>query len=186
RRSAQTALHQITSALLRVMAPILSFTAEEAWPVFAPQVWKSQGETIFTQTYHEFAAVPDAHLLEPKWARVRAIRALVLRKLEDLRAVGGIGSSLQAEVLLRVSAEDHDLLATLGDDLRFVMITSQARIVRAGAAHEPEVSVTASSHAKCDRCWHWREDVGAHSDHPGLCARCVSNLYGSGEPRAYA
>ena len=186
RRSAQTALHQITSALLRAMAPILSFTAEEAWPLFAPQLCKAQGGTIFTQTYHEFPAVPDAHLLEPKWARIREIRAQVLRKLEDLRAAGSIGSSLQAEVELRVSSEDHDLLATLGDDLRFVLITSAARIVPTSDAGEPVITASPSAHAKCDRCWHWREDVGASEAHPGLCGRCVANLHGGGEPREFA
>jgi len=186
RRCAQTALHQITSALLRVMAPILSFTAEEAWPIFAPDLWKAHGETIFTQTFHEFPAVPDAHLLLPKWTRVREIRAGVLRSLEEVRAAGGIGSSLQAEVELRVSDEDHDLLATLGDDLRFVLITSKATLARAGGGRPPEVVVTPSAHPKCERCWHWRADVGADPAHPGLCGRCTSNLHGDGEPRAFA
>jgi isoleucyl-tRNA synthetase len=186
RRSAQTALHHVTSALLRVMAPILSFTAEEAWPLFAPKLWKEHGETIFTQTYHDFPAVPEAHLLLPKWARIREIRSDVLRSLEEVRTAGGIGSSLQAEVELRVSAEDHDLLATLGDDLRFVLITSQATLVRAASETEVGVSVAPSGHAKCERCWHWRSDVGADPAHPGICGRCVSNLHGDGEPRAFA
>ena len=186
RRSAQTALHHITSALLRVMAPILSFTAEEAWPLFAPALWKEQGETIFTQTYHEFPAVQDAHLLLPKWGRIREIRAGVLRSLEEVRSAGGIGSSLQAEVKLRVNAEDYELLATLGDDLRFVMITSAAGLEKAADPQDAGVAVEPSGHAKCERCWHWRADVGAHAEHPGLCARCVSNLLGDGEPREFA
>ncbi len=168
------------------MAPILSFTAEEAWPLFAPKLWKEHGETIFTQTYHDFPAVPEAHLLLPKWARMREIRSDVLRSLEEVRTAGGIGSSLQAEVELRVNAEDHDLLATLGDDLRFVLITSRATLVRAASADDAGVSVTPSGHAKCERCWHWRSDVGADAAHPGICGRCVSNLHGDGEPRAFA
>jgi isoleucyl-tRNA synthetase len=186
RRSAQTALHHVTSALLRVMAPILSFTAEEAWPLFAPDLWKAHGETIFSQTYHEFPAVSDAHLLLAKWSRVRQIRADVLRSLEEVRTAGRIGSSLQAEVRLRVTGEDHDLLATLGDDLRFVLITSQASLQRVPDAEETGVDVTPSGHAKCERCWHWRSDVGADAAHPGICGRCVSNLRGDGEPRAFA
>ncbi len=186
RRSAQTALHHITSALLRLMAPILSFTAEEAWPMFAPRLWKEQGETIFTQTYHEFPAVPDAHLLVPKWARIREVRADVLRSLEDVRSAGGIGSSLQAEVTLRVSGEDHDLLSTLADDLRFVLITSAARLERVDAPETTGVEVNPSTHAKCERCWHWRADVGSDPAHPALCGRCVSNLFGTGEPRSFA
>ena len=186
RRSAQTALHHVTSALLKVMAPILSFTAEEAWPLFAPALWKAHGETIFTQTYHEFPAVPDGHLLLAKWSRVREIRASVLRSLEEVRTAGKIGSSLQAEVSLRVTGEDHDLLATLGDDLRFVLITSQASLQRVPDAQSAGVDVTPSVHAKCERCWHWRADVGADAAHPGICGRCVSNLSGDGEPRAFA
>ncbi|MEN9314858.1 MAG: isoleucine-tRNA ligase [Pseudomonadota bacterium] len=186
RRSAQTALHQITSALLRVMAPILSFTAEEAWPLFAPALWKDGGETIFTQTYHEFPAVADAHLLVPKWTRLREIRARVLRSLEEQRSAGRIGASLQAEVELRVGTEDFDLLDTLGDDLRFVLITSQARIARAERADEEAILVTPSEHAKCDRCWHLRADVGLDPAHPTICGRCVANLHGDGEPRQFA
>ena len=186
RRSAQTALHHVTSALLRVMAPVLSFTAEEAWPLFAPGLWKRDGETIFTQTYHEFPAVADAHLLVPKWEKVREIRARVLRSLEEQRSAGRIGSSLQAEVELRVGAEDYDLLSTLGDDLRFVLITSQARVARAQRAEDEAVVVEPSAHAKCDRCWHWRADVGADAAHPTICGRCVANLHGDGEPRQVA
>ncbi len=186
RRSAQTALHHVTSALLRVMAPILSFTAEEAWPLFAPKAWAEGGETIFTQTWHAFPAVPDGPLLEPKWARIRALRAEVLRALEEVRSAGGIGSSLQAEVELRVSPEDRDLLATLDDDLRFVLITSQARVAASEQPDRIDVLVTPSSHAKCERCWHWRADTGAHAEHPGLCGRCVDNLFGDGEPRRFA
>ncbi|MFP5459958.1 MAG: isoleucine--tRNA ligase [Gammaproteobacteria bacterium] len=185
RRSAQTALHHVTSALLRAMAPILSFTAEEAWPLFAPKLWAEGGETIFTQTWHEFPAVPDGHLLTLKWERIRALRGDVLRRLEELRSAGGIGSSLQAEVELRVGGEDFDLLSTLGDDLRFVLITSAATVTRA-QGQETEVLVTPSAHAKCERCWHWRADTGAHAEHPGLCGRCVDNLFGEGEPRQCA
>jgi isoleucyl-tRNA synthetase len=186
RRSAQTALWHVTHSLLRAMAPILSFTAEEAWPLFAPQLWKSQGETIFTQTYYEFPAVADAHLLLPKWTRVRELRAEVLRRLEEVRSAGGIGSSLQAEVELRVTGEDHDLLATLGDDLRFVLITSQARLAKAASPADVGVAVTPSPHAKCERCWHWRADVGANPAHPTICGRCDANLHGDGEPRRFA
>jgi len=186
RRSAQTALHHVTNALLRVMAPILSFTAEEAWPLLAPKLWKEQGETIFTQTYHAFPAIPDAHVLLPKWGRIREIRAGGLRSLEEVRSAGGIGSSLQAEVELRVSDEDHALLSTLGDDLRFVMITSAARLAKAAGPQDAGVTVEPSAHAKCERCWHWRADVGGDPDHPGLCGRCVSNLFGDGEARAFA
>ncbi len=186
RRSAQTALHHIAHGLLRLMAPILSFTAEEAWPLLAPALHAEQGETIFTQTYHVYPQPDDAHALLPKWARIRELRGLVMKELEAHRTAGSIGSSLQAEIALRVSAEDHALLATLGDDLRFVLITSQA--VLEAPASEPDVvvRVAPSVHAKCDRCWHLRADVGHDATHPTLCARCTGNLFGAGEVRRVA
>ena len=186
RRSAQTALHAITDTLLRLMAPILSFTAEEAWPLFAPEAWKNGGETIFTQTWHVFAPQPDAETLREKWATIRAVRADVLREIEAVRATGAIGSSLQAEIEVRASGARYEALASLGDDLRFVLITSQARLVRAAGPEDEAIVVTPSAHAKCERCWHYRADVGADAQHPTLCGRCTENLYGAGEPRRYA
>ncbi|HMM51856.1 MAG TPA: isoleucine--tRNA ligase [Burkholderiaceae bacterium] len=194
RRSAQTALHQVAQSIVRTMAPILSFTAEEAWPLLAPQAWKAGGETIFTQTWHAFEGMGElasedsqaTALLRMKWETIRAVRAEVMKKLEEARSAGAIGSSLQAEVMLRASGETFDALASLGDDLRFVMITSQARVAR-GADDEPvSISVAPSEHAKCERCWHYRADVGADPAHPTICARCVENLHGAGEPRSAA
>ena len=167
-------------------APILSFTAEEAWPLFAPALHREQGETIFTQTYHVYPQPDDAHALLPKWARIRELRSLVLKELEASRTAGAIGSSLQAEVVLTVSPEDHALLATLGDDLRFVLITSKATLKAASGAAPITVEVAASGHAKCERCWHLRDDVGHDPAHPTLCGRCTSNLFGAGESRHVA
>ncbi len=178
RRSAQTALWHITHAMLRWMAPFLSFTAEEAWKVF------DGGDSIFTQTYWSLGT-PDAALLA-KWARVRELRDAVNKEIETLRAAGGLGSSLQAEVVLTVTAEDHALLGTLGDDLKFVFITSAVTLVGAPDGQALAVQVAASAHVKCERCWHWREDVGHDTAHPTLCGRCTSNLYGAGETRTVA
>ncbi|MDE2080597.1 MAG: isoleucine--tRNA ligase [Burkholderiales bacterium] len=180
RRSAQTALAQITHAMLRWMAPFLSFTAEEAWQVFAPSQPGYSG-TIFTETYAAFEA-PDAALLA-RWSRLRALRDAVNKEIETLRAAGGLGSSLQAEVLITADADDHALLAALGDELKFVLITSQAGLRRGDVL---AVEVRASSALKCERCWHWRSDVGHDPAHPGLCGRCTSNLYGAGEVRRVA
>lgn len=177
RRSAQTALWQVTHAMLRWMAPFLSFTAEEAWQVFAPGVSPS----IFTQTYWKFDT-PDAALLA-KWARIREIRDLANKEIEALRTAGQVGSSLQANLRIGAPAEDFALLASLGDDLRFVTITSQAVLE---AAEALSVSVTPSSATKCERCWHWRDDVGHDPAHPTLCGRCTANLFGSGETRRAA
>jgi isoleucyl-tRNA synthetase len=178
RRSAQTALWQITHAMLRWMAPFLSFTAEEAWAQFAGA--QSSG-SIFTETYWEFAA-PDATLLD-KWSQVRAVREAVNKEIEHVRTGGSVGSSLQANVVVTAPAEHHALLASLGDDLKFVFITSVAELL---AGDELKISVTPSTAQKCERCWHWRDDVGANPAHPTLCGRCDSNLHGAGEVRTVA
>ncbi len=175
RRSAQTALWTLTHAMLRWMAPFLSFTAEEAWKVF------DGGDTVFTQTFWKFDA-PDAALLAT-WTRIRALRDGVNKDIEALRAAGGVGSSLQARVALTVSAEDHALLAALGDDLKFVLITSAVELT-AGDAFS--ATVQASAATKCERCWHYRDDVGSDAAHPTICGRCSSNLYGAGETRRVA
>jgi isoleucyl-tRNA synthetase len=177
RRSAQTALWHITHAMLRWMAPFLSFTAEEAWKLFG----NSKTGTIFTETYWQFEAADDA--LITKYNRIRVIRDEVNKALEELRAKGEVGSSLQAEVSLSLPPEDHALLATLGDDLKFIFITSAIEIV---ASDAQSIRATASKHQKCERCWHYREDVGSHAEHPSICGRCVSNLYGEGEKRSCA
>ena len=121
-------------------------------------------------------------MLTEKWLRLRAIRAAVTRKLEDARSAGEIGSSLQAEVELGVAAGDAALLRSLDDDLKYVFITSKAA-VREAAVDEAEVAVKASGDAKCERCWHYRRDIGVSAKHPTICARCVSNLDGPGEVR---
>jgi isoleucyl-tRNA synthetase len=177
RRSAQTALWHITQAMLRWMAPFLSFTAEEAWKVFA----KDSSGTIFTETYWKFGATDDALL--PKWNRIREIRDEVNKQIEVVRTEGKVGSSLQAEVELTVPQADHDLLSTLGEDMKFVFITSAIKIIAGSAL---SVWAEASKHAKCERCWHYREDVGHDADHPTICGRCTSNLHGNGEKREFA
>ncbi len=176
RRSAQSALWTITQAMLRWMAPFLSFTAEEAWKLLRPDA-----VSIFTETYLDLGT-PDAALLA-RWARVQAIREAVNKAIEEVRAQGGVGSSLQATVRVGAAGDDLALLRSLGEDLRFVLITSAAEVVE---ARELTVTVTPSTASKCERCWHWREDVGHDDAHPGLCGRCTSNLYGAGEPRRVA
>ena len=175
RRSAQTALHQITHAMLRWMAPFLSFTAEEAWKVFG------NSESIFLETYTDLPAGDEALLA--KWARLREIRDVVNKDIEAVRAEGRVGSSLQAEVRVSAQPEDLALLQSLGDDLKFVFITSAAEAL---AGETLQAAVTPSSHAKCDRCWHYRADVGINPEHPSLCGRCDSNLHGAGEERRKA
>jgi isoleucyl-tRNA synthetase len=175
RRSAQTALHQITQAMLRWMAPFLSFTAEEAWKIVG------SSESIFLEQY---STLPEGSpALLAKWERIRAIRDVVNKDIEALRADGKVGASLQAEVTLSAQPEDLALLQSLADDLKFVFITSAAAAVAGDAL---AVAVKPSEHAKCERCWHYRDDVGVNPEHPTLCGRCDSNLHGSGEVRSKA
>jgi isoleucyl-tRNA synthetase len=188
RRSAQNALYHITQSLTRLMAPILSFTAQEVWEVLAG------GEaSVFEQTWYEHRLPRDADALRGRWKKLRDLRSDVLKQLEALRAAGRVGSSLQGEVELYANGESSEFLRSFADDLRFVFITSQAKVKEGAPANAvgtvlPDVSIKVypSSHAKCERCWHYRADVGADGAHPQLCGRCVANLYGAGEPRQYA
>jgi len=167
RRSAQTALHIITHAMLRWMAPFLSFTAEEAWKELG------SSESIFLETYSDFEPKDDAMLA--KWTRIREIRDAVNKDIEALRADGKVGSSL--------NSDDHALLTSLGEDVKFVFITSAVTLV---AASKYKTVVTASQNTKCERCWHYVEAVGINPAHPTICGRCISNLYGAGETRTFA
>jgi isoleucyl-tRNA synthetase len=175
RRSAQTALWHITASLVRLMAPILSFTAEELWQVFGAKA----DDSVFFHTWHEIPRPADGDALLERWTRLRELRAPVRKQLEELRVAGKVGSSLQAELDLAVNGSDYELLASLGEDLKFVMLTSAVRVARAEAS---AVTVTPSAHPKCERCWHYRGDV----DDAGLCGRCRTNLHGAGEERRHA
>ena len=187
RRSAQTALWHIIQSLLRVMAPMLSFTADEAWAVFAsPEAFAASDETIFTQTFWALPEVADGAALLDKYTALRAVRADVTKQLEELRVSGAIGSSLQAELTIKAAGDKYRLLASLDDDLRFVFITSQASAQEVASEAEEAIAVTASGAPKCERCWHYRADVGSHAEHAGLCGRCFGNLFGSGEKRSFA
>ncbi|MGE5666456.1 MAG: isoleucine--tRNA ligase, partial [Betaproteobacteria bacterium] len=181
RRSAQTALWHVTTSLLRLIAPFLSFTAEEAYAVFSPG-----RPSIFTETYHELPPVAGHEALLARWAQIRAVRAEVLKQIEAQREAGKVGSSLQAEVDLWLHGERHAALAALGDELRFVLITSRAGLHPAATPEEERIAVVPSAHAKCSRCWHYVADVGTHTEHPTLCGRCIDNLFGAGETRAVA
>ncbi|WP_114974184.1 isoleucine--tRNA ligase [Rhodoferax ferrireducens] len=183
RRSAQTALWQITQAMLRWMAPFLSFTSEEAWAVLgaAGKTPVDTKESIFLDTYVPLNAADPALLA--KWVRIRDIRDAVNKDIEVLRAEGKVGSSLQANVALTVNTDDHALLASLGNDLKFIFITSAIELVAGSAL---SIRASTSNAIKCERCWHYRDDIGVDPAHPTLCGRCTSNLFGAGEARAFA
>ncbi len=181
RRAAQTALHHIAHGLLRILAPFLSFTAEEAWKILQPEA-----ETIFTETYHAYPSMPNATTLLEKWQLIRTVRSEITKALETARNENQIGSSLQAHVELHLCEPRYSHLESLGDDLKFVLITSAATVKKVEHESEEKIIVTPSQHQKCERCWHYRSDVGAEPDHVTLCGRCVSNLFGDGEVRTYS
>ncbi|GAB4358743.1 MAG: isoleucine--tRNA ligase [Immundisolibacter sp.] len=198
RRSAQTAMYHVLELLVRWLAPILSFTAEEIWSHMPPPSGSAPREdSVLLAVWYSvpFARTEGTDTPEHDldWDRVRAIRDAVNRQLERLRVAGVIGSALDAEVDLYVDGTDAELLGTLGHELRFVLICSYARV---HPAHErPDTAVQddgvwiiarASTHPKCVRCWHHRDDVGTHAEHPQLCGRCVENVAGRGELRRYA
>ena len=189
RRTAQNALYHIAHSLTRLLAPVLSFTAEEAWR----ELSRNENDSVFLHTWHNLPVPNDAARIRERWRKLRQLRGAVQKQLEELRVAGKIGSSLAAEVELYAEGEMLSYLKSFGDDLRFAFITSRARV---GQGRHPEalpsgvdgleLRVMPSPHRKCGRCWHYRADVGADAKHPEICGRCVSNLYGSGEPRSFA
>ena len=182
RRAAQSTLHHITHALMRLMAPILSFTADEIWQTLGLSV----DETVFTEVWYD---LPEHGLSAARigaWQTIVSERGKAAKEIEVLRAEGKVGSSLQAELTFHAPAALFDALSSLGDDLRFAMITSSATVKKVAGEAEQKIVVNSSAHKKCDRCWHYRADVGADKAHAQICGRCVSNLFGKGEPRKYA
>ncbi len=191
RRSAQTALYHITESMVRWLAPILSFTAEEIWRAVPGQ----RGESVFLATWHE---PPEAAAHDIDWPALLALRGDVLRELEKLRDAGAIGAPLDAEVDVYCVPAEFQRFNALEDELRFFLITSAARMHRASAPPPGAVpaldaaregvwiAVKPTAAAKCVRCWHRLPDVGTHGEHPELCGRCVTNVAGLGERRRFA
>lgn len=189
RRSAQTALWHIAEAMVRWLAPILSFTADETWG-FLPG---DHRQSVFAATWHK---LPDVIADGIDWPALIALRAGVAQELEVLRVAGKIGAPLDARVEVLCLDRPYAQLATLGSELRFFLITSEASVLRVASAPSDakEVAgldgvwlrVSATQALKCERCWHRCEDVGAHAAHPALCGRCIVNIDGSGEQREFA
>jgi isoleucyl-tRNA synthetase len=194
RRSAQTASYHILRALTRWMTPILSFTAEELWK----KIPSEQADFAILSEWYEglFELDADENISEADWQIIFAVREASGKQLEQLRKDKGIGSSLDAEVLIHCSGNVFNALNKLGDELRFVLITSATQLQQADSQPEGSTAVNgldnvwlqsmASLNKKCVRCWHHRDDVGTHKEHPQLCGRCVENISGSGEERQYA
>lgn len=195
RRSAQTAMQHILEAMTRWLAPILSFTAEELWRNLPGE----RGPSVFLTTWYQglFTVSDEEALNAAYWDRLIAVREAVSKELEKLRVAGGIGSGLDAEIDLYSEGELAADLGRISDELRFFLITSYARIQPLAAKPDDAtavqidgqtlaIQVTPSTHAKCVRCWHHREDVGHNAEHPELCGRCVDNAFGAGEARRFA
>jgi isoleucyl-tRNA synthetase len=189
RRSAQSAIYHIAEAFSRWIAPILSFTAEEIWG-YVPG---DRTSSIFLAEWYTLPSAETADFTESDWALIASARNAVNKVLEGKKEQG-IQKSLEAEVTLFADTELHSALSKLADELRFVLITSDAKLKPMTNTDDGEPTeldglrliVEKTAYAKCDRCWHHREDVGAHAEYPELCGRCVDNIAGAGERRLYA
>ena len=179
RRSAQTALWHVTRSLLSLLAPVLCFTADEAWQALTGE---AEDSPVY-HTWHELPVVADAEALAVRWDVLRALRAQINKDIETLREAGAVGSSLQAEVDIEADAGLYPLLNALGDELKFVLIVSRVGVV---PGPETRIRVSASGEQKCERCWHYHPTVGEIAEAPTLCARCYDNIFGQGESRSYA
>ena len=193
RRSCQTALWHIAEALVRWIAPILSFTADEVWG-YLPQV-EGRAEFVFTEEFYEglFSLGENEKLDDNYWQKLIAVRAEVNRVLEQARKDKVIGSGLEAKVTVYANEAIQPLLTQLGNELRFVLITSQAVIKPLSEADVAEgelaglaVKVERAEGEKCPRCWHYATDIGANAEHASVCGRCVENVAGNGEVRHFA
>jgi isoleucyl-tRNA synthetase len=180
RRSAQMALHHIAQSLIRIMSPILSFTAQEVWEI----INKNHKSTVFSEHWYDI----PAHTLSKEeldgWEATIEIRNLANKKIEEIREKGEVGSSLQATLEIVTQPSIYKHLLSFQDDLKYIFITSSVTIKEAEG--ETKISVSTSPYSKCDRCWHYDESVGSIKGHSTLCKRCYSNLFGQGELRSHA
>jgi isoleucyl-tRNA synthetase len=193
RRSAQGAMYRIVQALVRWLAPILGFTAEEIWQ----QLPGERGESVLFETWYDGLAATQASPEQRRyWTDLLAIRDGASRVLEGMRKAEQIGAALEAKLVVHADAALAARYAEVADELRFFFITSDFTLAplvpRTDEAMKVElegseawVSASVSSAVKCVRCWHRRDDVGSHAEHPELCGRCISNIAGSGEDRRW-
>lgn len=179
RRSAQTALHHIVTSLILMLAPVLCFTAEEAWEA----LYGDSTDSTLYHTYHKIPGVANHQVVNDKWNQVYQFREKVLKELENKRTAGIIGSSLQAELIITAPNDLYAVLSSLGPDLKFAYMVSKVTL---HAGENEQIEVIASSAAKCERCWHYSDTVGANQEHELICSRCVDNLLSDGEVRTFA
>ena len=180
RRSAQTSLYHISHSLMRVMAPVLSFTAHELWEVLCDE----KDHSIFSDYWYELPKHGLSHEDINDWNNIIKVRAEVNKRIEEVRESGKIGSSLQAQLRINANKDIMESLTRFKDDLKFIFISSDVTI----NLHDDDLNIeaTPSPYKKCERCWHYAESVGQNKEHPSICKRCISNLFGSGEVRIHA
>ena len=188
RRSSQTTLFQILEALIRWIAPILSFTAEEAW-----RLYHSDLESVhLSEWFEDWVCSSEGSISESEWQQVLKVRSEVNKIIESSRNSGLIGSALEAEIELFCSKDLESILRKFSEELRFVFITSEAKVLKEnGEGEETEIEglkikISKTQEGKCERCWHSRPEVGSIKDHPTLCNRCLENIEGKGEVRLFA
>ena len=181
RRSAQTALYHIARNLVLLLSPILCFTAEEAWTVLTG----NEEDSVLFQTIHVFPELAEAEItaLTQKWQAIRTVRDVVNAAIEPLRADKSIGSSLQVDTVITVPSDLMPYVTALGDELRFVLMVAHVTVQE---GEELTATVSADEGQKCERCWHYTDDIGIDSQHPTICGRCATNLDGKGEQRLFA
>lgn len=200
RRSAQTAIYHIAQALIRWIAPILSFTAQEAWEVLHGND-DHKGGYVFTEEWYEFPVFELSTISNDDWQHIMHAKDVVNKHIETARGEKLINANLSADATIYADGAMYDSLAKLGAELRFVLITSKATLAPMSAAPadsnnqtsddseqsaDLKVAISAATGTKCVRCWHIRDDIGVDAAHPELCARCVTNVSGTGEVRHYA
>jgi len=175
RRSAQTALWTILDTLVRLLAPVLSFTSEEVYSAMYEGLPASgKAESVHTLLFPESRLPAEAESLLAEWEKIRVAREPVLKALEEMRQGGAIGNSLEAKVIIRASEENAAVLLRHREDLRYIFIVSQAEItVDASAKDGLEIEVVKAEGAKCERCWNYSTAVGADAEFPTLCERCA-------------
>jgi len=190
RRSTQTAMYHILEMLSRLIAPILSFTADEIWKNIPGEREESVFLSNFSDSVTDYPELKE--FSDDSWRQILAVKTAVNKELEAKRAAKEVGASLSAEVDIFCDEALAKVLNSLGSELRFALIVSRAQVHPLSEAgsdisdtelENVKLAVTASSHEKCERCWHHTDDIGQSSEHPTLCQRCVENIDGEGESR---
>ena len=180
RQSCQTSLNYVLNTMVRLTAPILSFTSEEIWQTHSSL--KGQNESIFLSKYFESKQEGECVISSSDWARIFEIKDIVNQSIERLRNENKLKGSLDSNVIISANEEDKSVLDKLGSELHFVFISSQASVIDGDTL---SIQIDQMSDEKCTRCWHRDSTVGESKDHPEICSRCEENIDQSGESRSF-